>query len=75
MSDRRTTAADRKALGAEVDYLGDGVYVAHDGYGMWLTAEDGIQATDGIYIEPLVFESLVRFVARMKEPAQKPAEG
>lgn len=65
MSDRHKTAVERKALGAEVEYLGDGVYVAHDGSGMWLTAEDGIQATDAIYIEPSVLEALRRFVERM----------
>ncbi len=68
MSDRHTMAKDRKPLGAQVEYLGDGVYAAHVGDGIWLTAEDGIQATDAIYIEPNVFEALQGFVTRMKEP-------
>lgn len=28
------------------DYLGDGVYVAFDGFGLWLSVEDGVKATD-----------------------------
>jgi len=71
MSDRHTMAKDRKDLGSEVEYLGDGVYAAHDGFGVWLTAEDGVRATDAIYLEPLVFKSLQRFMASMKEPAQE----
>ena len=50
----------------EKDYIGDGVYVAFDGYGYWLTAEDGSRATDAIYLEPTVLRALVRFVERVK---------
>ena len=44
------------------EYIGDGVYVASDGFGFWLTAEDGIAATDAIYIEPLIWKALKKFV-------------
>jgi len=62
MMDRHTMAKDRKG---HSEYLGDGVYVSYDGYGMWLTAEDGIRATDGIYIEPKVFQNLWEFIERI----------
>ena len=62
MSDRHIMAKDRP--GPKI-YLGDGVYAAHDGFGVWLTAEDGIQATDGIYIEPNVLDHLVMWIAKL----------
>jgi len=60
MSGRRTMAKDRPDSWPKL-YLGDGVYAAFDGYGIWLTAEDGIVATDGIYVEPSVLNALVGF--------------
>lgn len=57
---RHTMAKDQKDC--KVQYLGDGVYIAHDGFGFWLTAEDGMRATDAIYIEPPVLKSLTDFL-------------
>jgi len=74
MNDRHTTAKDRRNLGCEVEYLGDGVYVAHDGFGMWLTAEDGVVATDAIYLEPNVWGMLKQFEKRMHEPQKTKGE-
>lgn len=68
MSERHTMAKDRE--GCKTEYLGDGAYVAHDGYGFWLTAEDGIQATDAIYLEPNVWGVLKQFIERLHQ-AQK----
>ena len=49
------------------EYIGDGVYV-EDEHGMIkLTAEDGIRATDTIYLEPEVLASLLRWVEKQKE--------
>ncbi len=64
MSDRHTMAKDRPEEWPKI-YLGDGVYAAHDGFGVWLTAEDGITATDGIYIEPNVLEALGKWLAQV----------
>jgi len=47
-------------------YLGDGVYAIFDGYGIWLHANDHENPTDRIYLEPSVFDSLVRFREEMK---------
>ena len=52
-------------------YLGDGVYVAHDGYILWLTAENGIRATDTIALEPEVYNALLAYVARLHAPAEE----
>lgn len=52
-------------------YIGDGAYVAYDGYSLILTAEDGIRATDTIYLEPDVWASLVSYVERLKAAQQE----
>lgn len=49
------------------EYIGDGVYALFDGYGIELRANDFDSPTDMIYIEPSVFEALVRFNQRCKE--------
>jgi hypothetical protein len=48
-------------------YLGDGVYVKYDGYGIWLHANSHDNPTDRIYLEPQVFDSLNRFVEKIKK--------
>lgn len=42
-------------------YLGDGAYVDYDGFGLVLTTEDGISATNTIYLEPKVWDALVEY--------------
>ena len=56
-------------LGENKQYLGDGVYVAVDSMGLEagrgmlvLTAENGIEAHDTIYLEPDVAASLARYI-------------
>lgn len=46
------------------EYLGDAVYAEWDGYYIKLTTEDGIQATNTIYLEPEVVDAFEKF--RMK---------
>lgn len=48
-------------------YLGDAVYAEFDGYGIKLTTEDGLRATNAIYLEPEVYENLIRWVTRTRE--------
>lgn len=40
-------------------YLGDGVYAKSDGYGVWLHANEIVDPTDQIYLEPDVLKALV----------------
>ncbi len=49
-------------------YLGDAVYVDFDGQGLTLTTEDGIRATNSVYLEPEVWQALTRYVERLREP-------
>lgn len=47
-------------------YLGDAVYAQFDGLGIILTTENGIMATNTIFLEPDVLASLELFVAKLK---------
>lgn len=69
MSNRHIMAKDRSG---RPRYLGDGVYAVYDGRGVWLTAEDGIRATDAIYLEPEVFVSLTAFFTGMMQQTLEP---
>jgi hypothetical protein len=51
----------------EKRYIGDGVYVQHNGMHLVLTTEDGISATNTIYLEGSVWEQLKRFVAELRD--------
>lgn len=46
-------------------YLGDGVYVCVENGMLKLTAENGITASDTIFLEPEVYEALVNFWNRV----------
>ena len=49
------------------DYLGNGVYAIHDGFGIWLYANHHEFPTDKVYLEPLVLEALNNFIKRAEE--------
>ena len=42
-------------------YLGDAVYAEFDGYSIILTTENGIAATNTIYLEPEVVRAFDKF--------------
>ena len=46
------------------EYIGDGVYVEFDGYGIWLKVNDHEFPTDKVYLEPTVLEALNRFATK-----------
>ncbi len=45
-------------------YLGDSVYAEFDGYGVWLTTENGYpdDPRNKIYLEPMVVQMLNRVI-------------
>lgn len=49
------------------EYLGDGVYVSFDGYGVVLTTENGLGATNRIVLEPEVMLALADWSDRLKQ--------
>jgi hypothetical protein len=46
----------------EKRYLGDGVYAEMEDGRVKLTAENGLRATDTVYLEPAVYVALTYFV-------------
>jgi hypothetical protein len=54
------------------DYIGDGVYVEFDGYGIWLRANSPDSPKE-VYLEPEVLMALNRFFKRCT--AQRNVEG
>ena len=51
-------------------YIGDGVYVEYDNYGVILTTEDGIEATNIIYLEAVVLNNLNEYLKDMFRTGQ-----
>ena len=44
-------------------YLGDGAYAEWDERGLVLTAENGIEVTDTVVLEPEVLVALIRYLS------------
>jgi len=54
------------------DYLGDSVYVEVTPEGMLcLTTDNGMGASNEIFLEPEVYQALVNYVARIKAQCQQ----
>jgi hypothetical protein len=49
-------------------YLGDGAYAEYDNCGIRLTAENGLVATDTVYLEPEVLIALMRYIHHKTSP-------
>lgn len=47
------------------DYLGDGVYVGHDSYQVWVWTSNGVDESAPIALEAPVLEALVRYARRI----------
>jgi hypothetical protein len=45
-------------------YLGDSVYVTHDGYQYWLTTENGSGPSNSIAMEPMVVDAFFKYIER-----------
>ena len=55
-------------------YLGDGVYIDVDQerYALVLTTENGIRATNTIYLEPETYAALCAWVKRLQQRGEFP---
>jgi hypothetical protein len=49
------------------EYLGDGVYVIFDGFGLELRTNDYEHSTDKIYLDPPILDALNRFYEKCKK--------
>ncbi len=56
-------------MSGEKVFLGDGLYASSDGYGVWLTAEDGISVLQKVYLEPSTYTALARYVENLVRQA------
>lgn len=45
----------------EQKYLGDGLYVSFDGYQFRLSAENGIETLNEVFLEPKVLTAFIEF--------------
>lgn len=52
-------------------YIGDGVYIDFDGYGIVLTTEDGVSVTNTIVLEPYVYRALTEYVEHLSAKAEE----
>lgn len=50
-------------------YLGDGLYASFDGFQIRLYATDGVSVSNEVFMEPSVYDALLRFVDGLKEKA------
>ena len=48
----------------EKTYLGDGAYAEFDHHGFLLTAENGIEVTDKVYLDVAVLHQLIEYAIR-----------
>lgn len=55
-------------------YLGDAVYAEYDGNSIILTTENGISASNTIYMEPEVLSELEKYVERLRRRARESKE-
>lgn len=46
-------------------YLGDGLYASFDGFQVKVYSSNGINATNEIYLEPVVFAALAAYCNRI----------
>jgi hypothetical protein len=52
-------------------YLGDGLYMTHEGHQIKLSAEDGISVTNEVWMDPYVIQAFMKQL----DLVQKPKEG
>jgi hypothetical protein len=55
------------------EYLGDAVYVHHDGWQIWLTTGDGFR--NRIALEPSVWDRLMDWRKRVEKQVKEQADG
>ncbi len=56
----------------EKEYIGDSVYVEVENGMLRLTTDNGLGPTNEIFLEPVVYEGLVRYAERVIEAAKAP---
>lgn len=62
IADLRKLAEPARTANPAKTYLGDGLYAAYDGFQVALSAEDGTQATDTVFLDPQVLAAFAKFL-------------
>ena len=60
-----------KIKSKDKEYLGDGVYLGHDGYQLWITTENGYEVTNAIAIEPNLIPQIQKYWDNLLEKYKK----
>ena len=47
-------------------YLGDGLYIGHDGFNVWLSASDGTVVHDQVALDPSVLSAFMKYAETHK---------
>ena len=63
---------DKEQLTKKV-YIGDGLYAQYDGYGYWVTSENGIEvlSRNRVYFEPRVLMVFNEYVKEIEKALKK----
>ena len=51
----------------DTSYLGDGAYVGHDGFQIWLVTHDGYSTTNAVAVDFVAADDLVNYIKHLKE--------
>ena len=54
----------------DMRYLGDGVYVGHDGYQIWLMTNSHVSPDDMIALDPEIFKALLQYKESIEKRGQ-----
>ncbi len=55
----------------ERTYLGDGLYVSCDGAHIVLAANNGIEDTNTVYLEPMVLKAFEEYIVEFREAVKE----
>ncbi len=56
-----------KEIKVQKEYLGDGLYVDFDGYQVRLSANNGIEDTNVVYLDSDLLKAFLNYIERLKE--------
>ena len=55
----------------DVTYLGDGAYMGHDGFQVWVFTSDGMYDDNFVALEPAAVEKLYQYMKAFEETEDK----
>lgn len=51
----------------DAKYLGDGAYIGHDGFQVWIIAHDGYRVTEAVALDEIASKGVVEYFKRLEE--------